>query len=52
MLLWQLPIRPIIPTTVGAQATASNIGVIDNYGMDISLGWRDKIGSDFKYNVK
>lgn len=43
---------PDYPTTVGAQATASNIGVLDNYGMDISLGWRDKIGSDFKYNVK
>jgi TonB-linked SusC/RagA family outer membrane protein len=42
---------PDYPTTVGAQATASNIGVIDNYGMDISLGWRDKIGQDFKYNV-
>jgi TonB-linked SusC/RagA family outer membrane protein len=39
------------PTTVGAQASASNFGSTDNYGIEFSLGWRDKIG-DFKYHVK
>lgn len=24
---------------------------IDNWGWELSLGWRDKIGKDFKYNI-
>ncbi|MDP4271569.1 MAG: SusC/RagA family TonB-linked outer membrane protein, partial [Bacteroidota bacterium] len=43
---------PDYPSTVGAVASASNYGSIDNYGIEISLGWRDKIGKDFKYYVK
>ncbi|MDR0658904.1 MAG: SusC/RagA family TonB-linked outer membrane protein, partial [Mediterranea sp.] len=43
---------PDFPTTVGATASASNYGSIDNYGVELSLGWRDKIGKDFKYHVK
>lgn len=43
---------PNYPTTVGALASASNYGSIDDYGIELSLGWRDKIGSDFKYFVK
>ncbi len=43
---------PYFPSTVGAAASASNYGSIDNYGIEISLGWRDKIGKDFKYYVK
>ena len=43
---------PDYPGTVGAVASASNYGSIDNYGIEISLGWRDKIGKDFKYYVK
>jgi TonB-linked SusC/RagA family outer membrane protein len=40
------------PTTAGATASASNIGATDNYGVELSLGWRDKIGDDFKYHIK
>lgn len=43
---------PDYPSTVGATASASNYGSIDNYGVELSLGWRDKIGKDFKYYVK
>ncbi|MDP4272561.1 MAG: SusC/RagA family TonB-linked outer membrane protein, partial [Bacteroidota bacterium] len=43
---------PSYPSTVGALASASNYGSIDNYGIEISLGWRDKIGKDFKYYVR
>lgn len=39
------------PSTVGAQASAENYGSIDNYGIELSLNWRDKIGKDFKYNI-
>lgn len=39
------------PSTVGAQASAENYGSIDDWGIELSLTWRDKIGKDFKYNV-
>lgn len=43
---------PDYPSTVGALASASNYGSIDNYGIELSLGWRDRIGKDFRYYVK
>jgi TonB-linked SusC/RagA family outer membrane protein len=42
---------PDYPTTVGATAAPSNFGSIDNYGLEVSLTWRDKIGKDFKYHI-
>lgn len=39
------------PATVGAQPTAENFGSLDSYGVELTLGWRDKIGKDFKYRV-
>ncbi|MDD4991240.1 MAG: TonB-dependent receptor [Paludibacter sp.] len=39
------------PATVGVKAAPENYGQIDRYGIELSLGWKDKIG-DFKYNVK
>ena len=43
---------PEYPTTVGANASASNWAATDRFGTELSLGWRDKIGKDFKYNIK
>ena len=43
---------PDYPTTVGALASASNYGSIDNYGLEFTLGWRDRIGKDFRYYVR
>ncbi|MDR2147291.1 MAG: TonB-dependent receptor [Tannerella sp.] len=40
------------PTTVGANASASNYGETANWGAELSLGWNDRIGEDFKYWVK
>ena len=40
------------PTTVGVQATPENYGKIDNWGWELNLGWRDKIGKDWQYWVK
>jgi TonB-linked SusC/RagA family outer membrane protein len=40
------------PTTVGAVASKSNFGSTNSYGVELSLGWRDRIGKDFKYHVK
>lgn len=40
------------PSTVGTRPSAENFGSIDAYGVELSLGWKDKIGKDFKYFVK
>jgi len=40
------------PSTVGTKPTAENFGSYDTYGIEFSIGWKDKIGKDFKYFVK
>lgn len=40
-----------IPSTVGTQSAATNLGKMDSWGYELSLTWRDKIGKDFKYRV-
>lgn len=40
------------PGTVGTKPTAENYGAINLWGIELSLGWRDQIGKDFKYHVK
>ena len=40
------------PTTVGIQVTPENLGVVDTYGVELTLNWKDKIGKDFSYWVK
>lgn len=41
-------------TTPGIIATSLpnlNLGIVDNQGYEISLGWKEKIGSDFDYYI-
>lgn len=40
-----------IPSTVGSQPANENYGEIDNWGVELSLNWRDKIGKDFRYRI-
>ncbi len=40
------------PTTVGTLATPENYGAIDEWGWELTLGWRDKISKDASYWVK
>lgn len=40
-----------VPTTVGTQSAAVNLGKMDSYGVEVSLTWRDRIGKDFKYKI-
>ena len=40
-----------IPGTVGTISAPINYGKMDNWGYELSLTWRDKIGKDFKYKV-
>lgn len=41
-----------IPGVVAADLPAVNIGKVDNRGWELSLGWNDKAGSDFRYWTK
>lgn len=40
-----------VSTVIGTQTAALNLGEMDNYGLEIGLTWRDKIGKDWKYKV-
>ncbi len=40
------------PMTVGLKPTPENFVEKDVYGVELSVGWRDKIGKDFTYWVK
>lgn len=40
------------PMTVGIKPTPENFVEKDVYGIELSLGWKDKIGKDFTYWVK
>ena len=40
------------PNTVGIQPAPENFGEVDTYGVELSLGWKDKIGKDMSYRVK
>jgi len=46
-----MPYTESIPGTVGTPSAKINYGKMDNYGVELSLTWRDKIGKDFKYKV-
>ena len=40
------------PNTVGIQPAPEIFGEVDTYGVELSLGWKDKIGKDMSYWVK
>lgn len=42
----------LVPITIGGTLAAENYDAIDQYGIEISAGWRDKIGKDINYFVK
>jgi TonB-linked SusC/RagA family outer membrane protein len=44
-------LRQDIEATVGTQSASINRGEMDNWGWELSLTWRDKIGKDFKYRI-
>jgi len=41
---------PVSPTT-GFDQALKNAGTVRNTGVELALTWRDKIGSDFNYNI-
>lgn len=40
-----------VPGTVGTQSASTNLGEMKNWGWELGITWRDKIGKDFKYRV-
>ena len=40
-----------VPSTVGTQSASTNLGEMDNWGWELGITWRDKIGKDFKYRI-
>ena len=40
------------PATVGTKPAAENFGEMNLWGVELSLGWQDRIGKDFKYHVR
>lgn len=43
--------RSGVPVTVGAKSAAENYDEVDNYGVELSLGWRDRIDA-VNYSVQ
>jgi TonB-linked SusC/RagA family outer membrane protein len=39
-----------VPATIGAAAPTENFGKVNVYGVEFSLGWKDKIGENFSYS--
>jgi len=46
-----LNIQNSTSTVIGTQTAALNVGEMDNYGVELSLNWHDRIGKDWKYKV-
>ena len=44
-------IKQSVPSTVGTQSAAVNLGEMNSWGWELSVNWRDKIGKDFKYRI-
>ncbi len=40
-----------LPGTAGSYNYRTNLGTITNKGIELSLGWNDKVGKDFTYSV-
>ena len=40
-----------VAATIGTQSASVNRGEMNNWGWELSLTWRDKIGKDFKYRI-
>jgi len=40
-----------VPLTIGNTAPAENFGIVDNFGTEITVSWKDHINEDWGYNV-
>lgn len=40
-----------IPVYTGLSLPSENLGKVDNFGVEVQLGWSDKIGENISYNI-
>ena len=40
-----------VASPVGTQSASTNAGEMNNWGWEVGVTWRDKIGKDFKYRI-
>ncbi|WP_158995826.1 SusC/RagA family TonB-linked outer membrane protein [Mucilaginibacter sp. L196] len=40
-----------VPLTVGNTAPAENFGIVNNFGTELTVTWRDHISQDWSYNI-
>ncbi|WDF69068.1 SusC/RagA family TonB-linked outer membrane protein [Sphingobacterium oryzagri] len=40
-----------VPVSVGGTIASENFGAIDTYGIELTTGWNDQIGKDFRYGI-
>ncbi|TYP95874.1 TonB-linked SusC/RagA family outer membrane protein [Sphingobacterium allocomposti] len=40
-----------MPVSVGGSVASENYAKVNTYGYEVSIGWNDKIGSDFNYGI-
>lgn len=38
-----------LPAIIATSMPSMNIGIVDNHGYELSVGWNDKVNSDFSY---
>ncbi|WP_114782930.1 SusC/RagA family TonB-linked outer membrane protein [Botryobacter ruber] len=41
-----------VPVTLGGTSAAQNFGAMNTFGYEVSLGWDDNIGKDFRYGIE
>lgn len=41
-----------LSAVVGQNSPQLNLGIVDNKGIDLEIGWNDKIGKDFSYHFR
>lgn len=45
-------IESTAPLVTGTKRVFQNVGVVNNYGFEFDLEWRQQVSSDFSYNVR
>ncbi|RXF71061.1 SusC/RagA family TonB-linked outer membrane protein [Arcticibacter tournemirensis] len=47
-----IPVTGNVPLTIGGSVTEQNYAIVDMFGYELSLGWNDKVGKDFRYGIE
>jgi len=50
--MFDYPSAHVLPGTVGIYAAPENFGEMDNYGVELQIGWRQRFGKDLYISTK